>query len=112
VLQSLQRDPVEIAAKLGDSIQPARAVIQAPAGTGRPACATDPAEQRHFEDSVSQLKAQLDPLTQDQREAQAAQTQADGELRTEQSKLDSLQDLLDGLDPSLAALDRGQSTNK
>jgi septal ring factor EnvC (AmiA/AmiB activator) len=74
--------------------------------------ATDPAEQRHFEDSVAQLKAQLDLLTQDQRDAQGAQTQADAELRTEQSKLDSLQDILDGLDRSLAALDSGQSTNK
>ena len=72
--------------------------------------ATDPSEQRHFEDSVSQLKAQLELLTQDQREAQAAQSQADGELRTEQSKLDSLQELLEGLDRSLAAIDSGEST--
>jgi chromosome segregation ATPase len=74
--------------------------------------ATDPAEQRHFEDSTSQLKAQLDLLAQDQREAQAAQSQAEGELRTEQTRLDGLQDILDGLDRSLAALDSGQPTNQ
>jgi hypothetical protein len=59
--------------------------------------ATDAAEQRHFEDSISQTKSRLELLAQDEREAQATETQVEGELRTEQTKLDGLQGLLDGL---------------
>jgi septal ring factor EnvC (AmiA/AmiB activator) len=72
---------------------------------------TDPVEQRHLDDVINDAKSRLDLLAQDEREAQASETQADNELRTEETKLDSLQDLLDGLDKSLAALDTSQSTN-
>lgn len=70
---------------------------------------TDPVEQRHLEDAINDFKSRLDLLAQEERDAQASETQADNELRTEQTKLDGLQDLLDGLDKSLAALDSGQS---
>jgi septal ring factor EnvC (AmiA/AmiB activator) len=69
---------------------------------------TDPAEQKHLEEAISQTKARQDLLAQDEREAQASQSQLETELRTEETKLDSLQDLLDGLDRSLAALDSTQ----
>jgi septal ring factor EnvC (AmiA/AmiB activator) len=74
--------------------------------------ATDPAEQRHLEDAVAGTKNRLDLLAQDEREAQATQSQVEGELRNEETKLDALQDLLDGLDRSLAAIDAAQPANR
>ncbi len=58
-------------------------------------------EGKPLEDALAQLRARLEMEDSDEQETQARLTDAEDQLRVEQTKLDQLQDDLDRLDESL-----------
>jgi hypothetical protein len=61
---------------------------------------------RYDEVELPALKSQLETLGSEEQQAQARETEAEEQLRTEQAKLDAVHDLLDRLDKSLEEIGR------
>ena len=60
--------------------------------------AEDATERKQLEDAISSLKSQMETWSPEEQEAQSNEIELAQQLRTEQAKLDQLQDELDQLD--------------
>jgi chromosome segregation ATPase len=62
----------------------------------------DPAERKNMEQMLPRLKAELEMWTNGEQQCQTREAEAETQFRTEQAKLNELQDQLDKLDKVLA----------
>jgi chromosome segregation ATPase len=70
--------------------------------------AQDPAQRKAKEDSLTQVKANLEHIRADEQRLQSREIDAETQFRAEQNKLTDLQDQLDRLDKLLDSLSRKQ----
>lgn len=63
--------------------------------------AQNPTEKKNAEDMLPRLKAQLDMSAMQEQQCQSSQAEAESQFRTEQAKLNDLQDQMDKLDKVL-----------
>ena len=60
-----------------------------------------PANQKRIEDFIETNKAELESLATEEQQRQAAQMDAEEQLRIEQAKLNELEERMDGLEKAL-----------
>ena len=68
--------------------------------------AQNPIERKRQEDLLAKFKADLESQENSQQQSQTRESEAEQDLRTEQAKLNALQDQLDRLDKSLETSNR------
>ncbi len=68
--------------------------------------AQNPIERKRQEDLLAKFKAELESQENSQQQSQTRESEAEQDLRTEQAKLNALQDQLDRLDKSLETSNR------
>ena len=61
----------------------------------------DPRERKAVEEAIPQFKRRLEQLAKDEEEWRGKVNETEGQLKTEQAKLDALHNLLDQLDQAL-----------
>jgi chromosome segregation ATPase len=62
-----------------------------------------PADQKQIQNEISRLKRELENVALEEQQRQAAETEAEEQLRTEQAKLDGLEERVDGLEKDLGS---------
>lgn len=71
----------------------------------------NPNERKEFDQTIAQFKSQLESLAGEEQERQAAETECEEQLRTEQAKLSGVQEQLDQLDRDLENSIRSSGRN-
>ena len=85
-----------------------RAAVYIPQVEEEVKSAQDPAQRKAKEDTLTQVKANLEHSRADERRLQSREIDAETQFRAEQNKLSELQDQLDRLDKLLDSLSRKQ----